>query len=92
MKHIRDPKIRMAKVHEHCKGKMVCDPSEPDPEADLESVPEELRKTGCGHAQPVIRKEGLKLFMVYKKAKDEDEQVTIRWSLFHATLYLIPFD
>lgn len=71
---------------------MVCDPSEPDPEADLESVPEELRKTGCGHAQPVIRKEGLKLFMVYKKAKDEDEQVTIRWSLFHATLYLIPFD
>lgn len=67
----------MAKVHEHCKGKMVCDSAEPDPEADPDATPEELRKIGCGHAQPVIRKEGLKLFMVYKKAKDEDEQVMI---------------
>ena len=28
---------------------------------------------GCGHLQPQIRKEGLKLFLQYKKPKDEDE-------------------
>ena len=28
---------------------------------------------GCGHIQPTIRKEGLKLFLNYKKLKDEDE-------------------
>lgn len=26
---------------------------------------------GCGHVQPLIRREGLKLFMVYGKGKDE---------------------
>lgn len=78
MKHIRDPKIRMAKVHEHCKGKMVCDSAEIERDGDGDTMtPSELRKTGCGHVQPVIRKEGLKLFMVYKKAKDEDEQVKL---------------
>jgi DNA-directed RNA polymerase II subunit RPB1 len=76
MKRIKDTKIRMAKVHDHCKGKMICDPTEIDPDAEDAVLKErpELR-TGCGHAQPVIRKEGLKMFMVYKKAKDEDEQV-----------------
>ena len=28
---------------------------------------------GCGHNQPLVRKEGLKLFVQYKKAKDEDD-------------------
>lgn len=81
----------MSKVHDHCKGKMVCDPTEPDPDADTDMVPEELRKTGCGHTQPVIRKEGLKLFMVYKKAKDDDEQVTLPWSDKGDATYLILF-
>jgi hypothetical protein len=80
VKRIRDPKLRMSRVHDHCKGKMICDAAEPDPEADADMTPDELRKTGCGHAQPVIRKEGLKLFMVYKKAKDDEEQVTLPWS------------
>lgn len=67
----------MAKVHEHTKGKMICDSSEPERDADGDALMlNELRKIGCGHVQPVIRKEGLKLFMVYKKSKDDDEQVT----------------
>ena len=28
---------------------------------------------GCGHPQPQIRKEGLKLFLQYKKSKNEDD-------------------
>lgn len=31
---------------------------------------------GCGHVQPQIRKEGLKLFMVYGKGKDEVNYVS----------------
>jgi DNA-directed RNA polymerase II subunit RPB1 len=67
----------MAKVHDHCKGKMICDSSEPTGPDNTphENVPEGLQKIGCGHVQPLIRKEALKLFMVYKKTKDDDEQV-----------------
>jgi hypothetical protein len=36
-------------------------------------MPDPTGHGGCGHVQPVIRKEGLKLFVVYKKGKDEDE-------------------
>lgn len=88
MKHIRDPKVRIVKVHEHTKGKMVCDSSEPERDADGDAIiPNELRKIGCGHVQPVIRKEGLKLFMVYKKSKDDDEQVIDQWSLGSSNFY-----
>lgn len=69
---------------------MICDAAEPEPEAE-DATPDELRKIGCGHVQPVIRKEGLKLFMVYKKAKDDDEQVMIVRSMVHVTTDLIVF-
>lgn len=69
----------MSKMHDHCKGKMICDATEPDLEVDghPSPAPDALAKIGCGHVQPLIRKEGLKLFMVYKKSKDEDDQVCI---------------
>jgi DNA-directed RNA polymerase II subunit RPB1 len=52
---------------------MVCEPDEP--KEDGENPDEEAKKGhgGCGHIQPQIRKEGLKLFVQYKKAKDDDE-------------------
>ena len=64
----------MAVVWAHCKTKMVCEPDDPKEEgADGEN--EEVKKGhgGCGHNQPQIRKEGLKLFVQYKKTKDEDD-------------------
>lgn len=75
---MRDPKARMAVVWAHCKSKMICEADEPK-EEDGEAVPDAEPKKGhggCGHVQPLIRKEGLKLFLVYKKSKDEDEMVT----------------
>ena len=36
-------------------------------------VPIKGRHGGCGHKQPQIRKEGLKLFCVYQKERDEEE-------------------
>jgi len=53
---------------------MVCEPDDPKDEG-AEPDGEEVKKGhgGCGHLQPQIRKEGLKLFVQYKKPKDEDE-------------------
>ncbi|KAG8968061.1 DNA-directed RNA polymerase II subunit rpb1 [Tulasnella sp. 419] len=62
----------MARVWEFCKGKTVCESDDPkDEEAD--PIEEKRGHGGCGHIQPLIRKEGLKLFLVYKKVKDDDE-------------------
>ncbi|KAG2745504.1 DNA-directed RNA polymerase II, subunit 1 [Suillus brevipes Sb2] len=76
IRHIRDPKARMAVVWAHCKTKMVCETDEPK-EDGAEGDADEPKKGhgGCGHVQPAIRKEGLKLFVQYKRPKDEDEDV-----------------
>lgn len=54
---------------------MNCEPDEPKEEGEGAEHVEEPKKGhgGCGHQQPQIRKEGLKLFLQYKKSKDEDE-------------------
>jgi DNA-directed RNA polymerase II subunit RPB1 len=74
IKHIREPKARMAAVWNFCKSKNLCEPDEPKDEEE-ESGDPSVKKGhgGCGHIQPTIRKEGLKLFLNYKKSKDEDE-------------------
>ncbi len=64
----------MQAVWNYCKSKMVCEPDEPKDENEGGDQ-EEPKKghNGCGAAQPQIRKEGLKLFVQYKRGKDEDE-------------------
>jgi DNA-directed RNA polymerase II subunit RPB1 len=63
----------MAVVWAFCKAKMVCEADESTEGAD--GADEEPKKGhgGCGHIQPLIRKEALKLFLQYKKVKDDDE-------------------
>lgn len=75
IRHTRDPKSRMAAVWVHCKTKMVCEPDDLKDEGEPEAEDPNVKKGhgGCGHVQPVIRKEGLKLFVQYKKAKDDDD-------------------
>lgn len=65
----------MAAVWNFCKAKNVCEPDEPkDEEEDVNADPTAKKgHGGCGHIQPAIRKEGLKLFLNYKKLKDDDE-------------------
>ena len=55
---------------------MVCEADEPKDETEANEN-EEPKKGhgGCGGVQPTIRKEGLKLFVQYKKPKDEDEVI-----------------
>jgi DNA-directed RNA polymerase II subunit RPB1 len=81
IRHIRDPKKRMAVVWSHCKTKMVCEPDDPKEEGEGGEREEgdgaynatKKGHGGCGHIQPLIRKEALKLVVQYKKQKDDDE-------------------
>ena len=67
---------------------MVCESDEPKEDAEgADSEEPKKGHGGCGAAQPLIRKEGLKLFVQYKRGKDEDEVCDI--TLHHLTL-LIP--
>ncbi|PAV21644.1 beta and beta-prime subunits of DNA dependent RNA-polymerase [Pyrrhoderma noxium] len=70
----RDPKSRMAAVWTFCKGKTVCE-ADTEPEEDSEKSKVVTKgHGGCGHIQPQIRKEGLKLFLQYKKSKNDDDE------------------
>lgn len=66
----------MAVVWSYCKAKSLCESDEMKEEADLDADEPKKGHGGCGHKQPQIRKEGLKLFVQYKrnkKDKDEDD-------------------
>lgn len=73
IRHVRDPKARMQVVWGYCKGKMVCDSDDAKEEEGMEGEEHKKSHGGCGAVQPLIRKEGLKLFVQYKRSKDEDE-------------------
>jgi DNA-directed RNA polymerase II subunit RPB1 len=61
---------------------MVCEPDEPKEEGEGAENEEPMKgHGGCGHIQPQIRKEGLKLFVQYKKPKDDDK-VCKTWSVY----------
>ncbi|TEB32500.1 beta and beta-prime subunits of DNA dependent RNA-polymerase [Coprinellus micaceus] len=69
---LKDDIARMAVVWRHCKTKVVCSTDEPEGKG-AEGEGEEPKKGhgGCGHIQPLIRKEGLKMFVQYKETKYE---------------------
>lgn len=68
----------MSVVWNYCKTKTLCETDaieETDHDVPDEAAPVKKGHNGCGHVQPQIRKEGLKLFLQYKKTKDEDDMV-----------------
>nr|A5DCV3.2 RecName: Full=DNA-directed RNA polymerase II subunit RPB1; Short=RNA polymerase II subunit 1; Short=RNA polymerase II subunit B1; AltName: Full=DNA-directed RNA polymerase III largest subunit [Meyerozyma guilliermondii ATCC 6260] len=69
---IRDPKKRFNAVWNLCKGKMICeaDVLQDDGEGN---EPKRTSRGGCGHTQPVVRKDGLKLWGTWKQNKNYDE-------------------
>lgn len=72
VKYIRDPKKRLLVVHGLVKTKNSCEMDSLDDEGKpTEGEDAKPGHGGCGHTQPQIRREGLKLFMVYGKGKDE---------------------
>ena len=77
----RDPKSRLAAVWNVAKTKLVCDatpPQEDDPMVK-DAVPTVFTSHGgCGNAQPIIRKEGFKLYGSWKKG-NKDLEVLLVW-------------
>ncbi|KAG8728978.1 DNA-directed RNA polymerase II subunit rpb1, partial [Ceratobasidium sp. 423] len=84
IRHIWDPQKRMVLVWVHRKGKMICKADDAKEEGDA-GVPAKP-----GHVQPLSRKEGLKLFLVYKKSRVDDEEMDGRTSQPENTLKEIP--
>lgn len=66
-------KDRLKYIWDKAKSKTVCEADPVQPEEGAPVVDLEEGHGGCGHNQPVIRKEGLKLFLVYKKGKGEED-------------------
>ncbi|CAE6433496.1 unnamed protein product, partial [Rhizoctonia solani] len=87
IRHVRDPKKRMALVWAHCKGKMICEADEAKDDEGAGAAPAKVGHGGCGHIQPLVRKEGLKLFLVYKKGRTDDEEMDGRTSQPEKRLY-----
>ncbi|KAE8191428.1 hypothetical protein CF336_g4873, partial [Tilletia laevis] len=70
-------KKRFQRVWEHCSKKNICeaDPIRDDDDLDFNDDGQLLPgHGGCGHNQPAIRKDGLKLFTQWKKGKDEEDE------------------
>jgi len=74
-RRIRDPKVRLKAVWELAKTKMVCEGGDDiegemgdEVELDEHGNPKPKKKShgGCGHRQPVFRKEGLGLSINFK--------------------------
>ncbi|KAL9939377.1 hypothetical protein V8E36_002190 [Tilletia maclaganii] len=72
----RSRKKRFQRVWEHCSKKNICeaDTVRNEDDMDFNEDEEQPGHGGCGHNQPAIRKDGLKLFTQWKKGKDEDEE------------------
>lgn len=68
---IRDPKKRFNAVWNVCKSKMVCEADVVNDEGQVTSG-----RGGCGHTQPTVRRDGLKLWGTWKQNKqfEENEQ------------------
>jgi DNA-directed RNA polymerase II subunit RPB1 len=64
------------------KTKLVCDATPPQEEDPLakDSITKLASHGGCGNAQPVIRKDGLKLYGSWKKNnKDPEVLISLTW-------------
>ncbi|KAF9941472.1 DNA-directed RNA polymerase II subunit rpb1 [Modicella reniformis] len=82
-RRIRDPKVRLKAVWELAKTKMLCEGGEDidgemgeDVDMDEHGNPQPKRKShgGCGHRQPIFRKEGLGLSVNFKANANDDSQ------------------
>ncbi|OZJ04949.1 DNA-directed RNA polymerase II subunit rpb1 [Bifiguratus adelaidae] len=73
-RRIRDPKVRLKAVWDICSKKMVCEGGD-DMQVDsgMNGDIDHKSHGGCGHKQPTIRKDGLKLYANFKAGTSGDE-------------------
>jgi DNA-directed RNA polymerase II subunit RPB1 len=61
-KSLKDARSRLNTVWSLCKTRMICQVDLPSDRPDSGTP----KHSGCGHRQPVIRREGLRLFISFK--------------------------
>ncbi|KAG8794682.1 DNA-directed RNA polymerase II subunit rpb1 [Ceratobasidium sp. 428] len=66
---------------------MICEADETEDEEGAGAAPAKVGHDGCGHIQPLIGKEGLKLFLVDKKGCADDDDPDGRTSQPEKRLY-----
>jgi DNA-directed RNA polymerase II subunit RPB1 len=70
----RDPKSRLTAVWNVAKTKFVCDATPPqEDDSNKDAIGALASHGGCGNTQPVIRKDGLKLYGSWKKSSKDLE-------------------
>jgi len=76
-KRLKDRQKRFKAIHELCKGRFVCNDENGDPDKNEEDILEDALQNkghgGCGQKQPAYRRDGLKLFAVWKSAGKDEE-------------------
>ncbi len=73
-KNLRDSRSRLNHIWSICKGKMLCEVGAAIPsEGALVQDGKRKRRPGCGHRQPVIRKEGMRLVATFKTSASSGE-------------------
>lgn len=74
---IRDPKKRFNAVWTLCKTKMICEADTMTEEEQQQQLQKGIAvpkgRGGCGHTQPTVRRDGLKLWGTWKQNKSFDE-------------------
>lgn len=71
-KTLRDSRSRLNHVWNLCKGKMICDMGSAATDDEGPRAAAASSHAGCGHRQPVIRREGLRLVASFKGAAAEE--------------------
>ena len=66
---LKEARSRLNMVWNLCKTKMIC---ETGSEAD-ELISAVSTSGGCGHRQPIIRREGLRLYVSFKSSQNDDQ-------------------
>lgn len=73
---LKEARARLNMVWNICKTKMVCETGQQLGEDGID-VPVEGGHGGCGHRQPIIRREGLRLYVSFKASQSEDQPAPI---------------
>lgn len=81
-KSLKDSRSRLNMVWSVCKGRMICatdEPSVSDRDGDIHPSTASKGHGGCGHRQPLIRREGLRLFISFKAQSEVFANISINY-------------
>ena len=73
---LKEARARLNMVWNICKTKMICETGQQSEDGSDVVIPIEGGHGGCGHRQPIIRREGLRLYVSFKTSSQSEDQPT----------------